>query len=115
MRHLLAFLCFFCFSLAGRAQTPQPTVRVSGQVVQNADQKTLAGVTVVVRPGRLATTSTANGSFSIKARPGDTLVFYSVGFKNERYLVSKKPEQVIKIILQQQDRSEERRVGKECR
>ena len=103
MRQLLAFLCFFCLSLAGWAQTPQPTVRVSGRVMHASDQKPLLGVTVVVRPGRLATTSLANGSFSIKAKPGDTLVFYSVGFKNERYLVSKKPEQVIKINLQQQD------------
>ena len=103
MRHLLAFLCFFCLNLAGRAQMPQPTAKVSGRVLQASDQKPLAGVTIVARPGRLATTSTGNGSFSIKAKPGDTLVFYSVGFKNERYLVSTKPEQLIKIILQQQD------------
>ena len=103
MRQLLAFLCFFCLSLAGRAQTSQASVRVSGSVLQAADQKPLPGVTIVARPGRLATTSMANGSFSIKAKPGDTLVFYSVGFKNARYLVTTKAEQVIKIKLQQQD------------
>lgn len=103
MRRLLAFFCFFCLSLAGQAQTPQASVRVSGSVLQAADQKPLSGVTIVARPGRLATTSMANGSFSIKAKPGDTLVFYSVGFKNARYLVSTKAEQVIKIKLEQQD------------
>ena len=103
MRHFLALVCFLFLAFAGFAQTQAPTVKVSGRVLQASDQKPLAGVTIVARPGRTATTTSATGNFSMKARPGDTLVFYSVGFKNARYLVLKNPEQVINILLQQQD------------
>lgn len=85
------------------AQTPAPTVKITGRVLQVSGLQPLAGVTVVARPGRLATTTSATGNFTLKARPGDTLVFYSVGYKNARYLVLPKPEQVIKVLLHPQD------------
>lgn len=103
MRHLLALLTFLCIAFPGQAQTQQPLVLISGKILHVADQKPLVGVTVVARPGRFADISSVNGNFSIKARPGDTLVFYSVGFKNERYLVLKKPEQRIQVLLRPQD------------
>lgn len=103
MRHFLALLGFLLLAFTGLAQTPKPLVHISGKIVHAADQKPLAGVTVVARPGRFANVSATAGTFSIKAHPGDTLVFYSVGFKNERYLVLNKPEQKIQISMRPQD------------
>jgi len=84
MRHLLAFVSFLCIAFSGQAQTQQPLVHISGKVLLATDQKPLAGVTVVARPGRFANVTSVSGIFSIKAHPCDTLVFYSVGFTNER-------------------------------
>ncbi len=102
MLRFLLFIWFAGFAVAGWAQAPV-TVTVSGRVLQESGQQALAGVTIAKRPGRTAVVSGANGDFKIKASPGDTLIFYSIGYKNFRYPVSKAPAQIITIRLRLQN------------
>ena len=48
-------------------------------LVRSTDSVPLAGVTIAVKNTNLVTTSAEDGSFSISARPGDELIFSSVG------------------------------------
>jgi hypothetical protein len=82
------------------AQTQTPWVLVSGQVVQAGKENPLASVSIVARPSRSGTTSLVNGTFKLKAKPGDTITFSSLGFENGTYLVLKTAVQAnIKIVL----------------
>ncbi|OXA79590.1 carboxypeptidase-like regulatory domain-containing protein [Flavobacterium frigidimaris] len=59
---------------------------VNGKVVSNTND--LEGVYVVNAQTEVMVTTTADGSFSIKAKPGDTLVFSSIQFKENRVLLT---------------------------
>ncbi|MFC5271582.1 carboxypeptidase-like regulatory domain-containing protein [Adhaeribacter terreus] len=96
----LFLLIFLISGSLGWAQTQSEWVVVSGRVLQAETNKPLASVTLIARPSRSGTTTLADGSFKLKAKPGDTITFSSVGFKNATYLVSKTALQPnLKILL----------------
>lgn len=90
MRRLL-FLWLFLWLPASclLAQDIAPWVTVSGQVVQAGKGTSMSGVSIVARPSRSGTTTLANGTFKLKAHPGDTITFSSIGFQNATYFVLK--------------------------
>jgi hypothetical protein len=100
---MLRFLFLLIFFLGGficQAQNQAIWVTVSGQVIQAETNKPLTGVSLVARPSRSGTTTQADGTFKLKARPGDTITFSSVGFQNATYFVSKTALQAnLKIVL----------------
>jgi len=59
---------------------------VNGKIVSNTND--LEGVYVVNAQTEVMVTTAADGSFSIKAKPGDTLVFSSIQFKENRVLLT---------------------------
>ncbi|MBK0404095.1 carboxypeptidase-like regulatory domain-containing protein [Adhaeribacter sp. BT258] len=100
MLRFLLLLIFFSGSSLCQAQTQAVWVTVSGQVMQAETNKPLTGVSLVARPSRSGTTTQADGTFRLKARPGDTITFSSVGFQNASYFVSKTLLQAnVKIVL----------------
>lgn len=64
----------------------QDRVAVNGKIVSNTND--LEGVYVVDAQTEVMVTTTADGSFSIMAKPGDTLVFSSIQFKENRVLLT---------------------------
>jgi hypothetical protein len=59
---------------------------VNGKIVSNTND--LEGVYVVNAQTEVMVTTGADGSFSIMAKPGDTLVFSSIQFKENRILLT---------------------------
>ena len=100
---MLRFLILLNLLFAGNlvwAQTQTDWVLVSGRVLQAETSKPLPGVTLVARPSRSGTTTLADGTFKLKAKPGDTITFSSVGFQNATYFVQKTAAQPnVKILL----------------
>ena len=88
LRFFLLLILLFSGNLL-LAQTPQTWVTVSGRVTEAESGKPMAGVSLVARPSRSGTATQTNGTFRLKAQPGDTIIFSSVGFENATYLVAK--------------------------
>ncbi|WP_460502439.1 SusC/RagA family TonB-linked outer membrane protein, partial [Hymenobacter agri] len=74
-------------SSSAAASASVQDVPVSGRVTQ-AKGEGLPGVTVLVKGTSLGTTSGADGSFSLNAPEGSTLVFSSVGFGRQEVAVT---------------------------
>ncbi|MFC5976642.1 hypothetical protein [Flavobacterium salmonis] len=64
----------------------QERIVLNGRI--NSNTNDLEGVYVVNAQTEVMVTTTADGSFSIKARSGDTLVFSSIQFKENRVLLT---------------------------
>ncbi|WP_264536344.1 carboxypeptidase-like regulatory domain-containing protein [Flavobacterium sp. N1736] len=80
-------LCVLCVVLSQTAWTQnQERVIVNGKIISNSND--LEGVYVVNAQTEAMTTTKADGSFSIMANPGDTLVFSSIQFKENRVLLT---------------------------
>ena len=72
-------------SQAGWSQDQDRAI-VNGKIVSNTND--LEGVYVVNAQTEAMVTTTADGYFSIMAKPGDTLVFSSIQFKESRVLLT---------------------------
>ncbi len=68
-----------CLFLAGSAMA-QSTI--SGKVISGKEKEPLAGVTVSVKGTSMASSTDANGHFSINAKDNDILIFRSIGYSN---------------------------------
>lgn len=75
-RLLMAWLCII-ISISAIAQEQT----VSGVIRDAADNSPLPGVSVRIKGTRTGTTTSSNGTYSIKASKGQVLVFTFVGFK----------------------------------
>ena len=62
---------------------------ISGYVKDNADNKALAGVQVLVKNKNIATTTDKNGFYKINAESGDLLLFSYIGYKTKVVKVPK--------------------------
>lgn len=81
-RLLMAWLCIL-ISISAIAQEQT----VSGVIRDAADNSPLPGVSVRIKGTRTGTTTSSNGSYSIKAKKGQVLVFTFVGFKTTELTV----------------------------
>jgi TonB-linked SusC/RagA family outer membrane protein len=84
MQRLLLFVAFQFLSIVAVAQT-------TGTVLSSEDGLGLPGVSVIIQGTSTGTTTNIDGQFSITAKPGDTLRFSFVGFKNARKVVGAEP------------------------
>jgi TonB-linked SusC/RagA family outer membrane protein len=60
---------------------------VGGQVLSQADQTAVPGVTITVKGTRLGTATDINGKFSIRAKEGDVLVISGIGIARQEMIV----------------------------
>ncbi len=88
LRRLLKSLVIPVFLLVGLHASAQETILVSGKVSDSKDGSPLVGVSINVKGTTTGTTSDATGKFSLKAKPGATIVFTYVGFVNHEVVVS---------------------------
>src|SRR6185437_4765300 len=69
---LFPLLLIFCAGMA------QETIKGS---VRDKDGNPVVAATITLKGGNISTTSAEDGSFTIRARPGQTLIISSVGFE----------------------------------
>ena len=80
MRKSLSFLLFFML-LVGTSSAQSN--KISGRVVASEDKLPLSGVTVSVKGKTVGTQTAANGSFSIDAAKGETIVISFIGYQSQ--------------------------------
>src|SRR5688572_1015581 len=93
--NIMAFL--FTFLLSPHLLHAQ--TRIYSGVVQDEAGAPLGGVSITVKESKVGTSSAANGSFSINARPASTLSFSFVGYESKEVFVEK--ENSINVRLSQ--------------
>ena len=74
-------------------------VQVSGLIVDLDSSHAIPFVTVRIKRAKTGTISDYNGFFTIMAKPGDTLLFTSVGYKSGLFFVPEQPEEA-RIYIQ---------------
>src|SRR5579872_6595163 len=72
---LLAVFLLPLFSIAQKA--------ITGHVVSKVDQSPIPGATIVIKGTRIGTSTSVDGSFSIKAKEGDVLEVSGIGLIKE--------------------------------
>src|SRR5579863_6580747 len=72
---LFLMLLFSCAALVQGSGT------ITGGV-RDKDGKPVAAATVTLKGKNVSTSTTADGNFTIRANPGDVLVFSSIGFED---------------------------------
>lgn len=83
---VLPMLCLLFSFLFSQAQNQT----INGKVINEADKKPLAGVTVTVKGTKTATVTNEDGSFSLRGLdPGAVLQFTSVGFQSSEVAASR--------------------------
>ncbi len=87
----------FVLCLACQVQLVAQERTITGQVVNSADGTTLPGVSIRIKGTSLGTTTDIQGSYQIKARPDQVLVFSFVGYKTQEIQVGN--QSVIRIRL----------------
>ncbi len=84
MRKSLSFLFFYVMLVASAAAQSS---KISGRVVASEDKLPLSGVSVSIKGKTAGTQTAANGSFSIDAAKGETIVISFVGYQSQEIKV----------------------------
>ena len=83
---LLKVCLLVCLSLFHFSLFAQKTI--TGKVIGNTDKQPILGATVQVKGTKVATSTAADGTFSISAKDNSVLVISSVGFERQEIPVS---------------------------
>lgn len=87
MKTALSTLFISLLSLSIFAQTNQ--VQLSGTVIHSDSLTPVPYVNVVNKAQGMGTNANEKGAFSIRTRPGDTLVFSAIGYEMQYYALDK--------------------------
>lgn len=103
MKKIALIIFAFCtFLSVVSAQTDKlDAIQVSGLVVDLDSNKAIPFVTVRIKKSKMGTISDYNGFFTVMAKPGDTLLFTSVGYKSGLFFVPENPDEA-RIYIQKQ-------------
>ncbi|WP_312187306.1 SusC/RagA family TonB-linked outer membrane protein [Sphingobacterium sp.] len=80
-------LLLFCSGVMLSTSLWAQTKTVTGKVTSASDGGTMANVTVSIKGKPVSTQTNPDGSFTIKADPGDILIFRAVGSKERQQIV----------------------------
>jgi TonB-linked SusC/RagA family outer membrane protein len=76
----------------------QQGIQLSGKVIDASNKEPLPGVSIRVQGKQTAASTNTEGTFSISAEVGNTLVFTTVGYKQKEYVV--RSNEAIQIELE---------------
>ncbi|MCB8995290.1 MAG: TonB-dependent receptor [Bacteroidales bacterium] len=85
-KSFLLFLMFLPFQLFGQVSN------VTGKVTDEANGTALPGVTIIVKGTTAGTVTDIDGTYSIKASTGQTLVFSYIGYSSKEVVVENSSE-----------------------
>ncbi|NIG56934.1 TonB-dependent receptor [Chitinophaga sp. Cy-1792] len=87
LRSILMSSCLLLITLLAAAQSK----KITGRVLDARDNSPLPGVTVQIKGSSTGTQTGPDGSYSIDAAPGSTLVFSFIGYTQQQKLVGNTP------------------------
>ncbi|QHL87564.1 hypothetical protein GU926_08980 [Nibribacter ruber] len=108
MNLYVRFLICFCFCLVAGgtlcAQTQDPSLWVSGQVLRQIDKTPIAGVSVFSKKTGMGAATDAEGRFRMQIVSTDTLVFRALGYRQRMYVPALRSvtELRVNILLQEE-------------
>lgn len=82
-------------TLSRKQNTPQKLITIKGKV--RGDDKLLAEAYVLVQGTTKGTMTDCNGNYSLKTRAGETLVYFSSGFKTQKILINSQKEIIVNL------------------
>ncbi len=91
------FILFF-FSLSTIYRVNAQDISVTGKVISSEDNSPLVGANVTIKGSTRGMITDVNGSYTIKAKEGEILVFAYVGFIKQEIVI--KSELIINVVLQ---------------
>ena len=95
---LCGFLSLFLVTQVAISQNQlQSTKRITGKIVNKADDKSMAGVSVIIKGSNIGTQTDAKGEFSLNAKEKDVLIISFVGYVQQEIGVGKKSRIDVKI------------------
>lgn len=87
MRKLLFAICLLPILLAAQTDSSRTIVKIAGVTVTSDSLKPVPFVNVLIKGNYSGTMGDYSGFYSIVARAGDTLIFSSIGYKREEYVI----------------------------
>ena len=106
MRKLILRIFLVCFLLAGLfvtesyAQGKTNVVQLSGLVLGEDSTSALPGVNVYVPTAGRGTSTNLYGYFSMPVLPGDSVLFSTVGYKRQYYVIPDKQIESMTVIVE---------------
>ena len=91
-----AFLLFLGGGYLHDAQAQNTTVTVTGKVLDSGNQP-LAGAVVLVKGTTRGATTTADGSFTIRAKQSDALVFSMLGYAEQEIVIGQRTSLTVNL------------------
>lgn len=88
MRTIVLLLSLIPTLAYSQSDKPKNVVKITGVTVTNDSLKPIPFVNVLIKGNYTGTTGDYSGFYSIVAKTGDTLVFSSVGYQREEYVIS---------------------------
>jgi len=80
-------LLLFCSGVMLSTSLWAQTKTISGKVTNASDGTSLSNVTVSIKGKAVSTQTNPDGSFTIKAEPGDVLIFSAIGSKSTQQTI----------------------------
>jgi len=91
MRKFLPFVFFLiCLIMSSKSLSAQEKT-ITGKVL-GEDNRSLSGITVLIKGTKIGTTTDQNGTFTIKGSPKQTIVFMSLNHLKKEVLIGTKTE-----------------------
>ena len=87
-------------STSAQAQGETEVVQLSGLVLGEDSTSALAGVNVYVPTAGRGTITNQYGYFSMPVLPGDSVLFSTVGYKRQYYVVPKRQYESLTVIVE---------------
>lgn len=90
---IIAFLTFVCMHrLSAQQQTDKDGILITGATIDLDDVQPVPFVTIFVKGQKTGTISDNNGYFTLMASAGDTIVFRSVGYRQDQFVLPRELE-----------------------
>ena len=77
---VVQLLMIFCIPVLSFSQAVKP---VTGTVTESSDNSKMAGVNVTIKGSQKGVVTSANGQFTIQAKPTDVIVFSMIGYETQ--------------------------------
>ncbi len=105
MKKLIFILALIPFLGFGQNDSSRAVIKIAGVTVSSDSLKPVPFANILIKGNYSGTMGDYSGFYSIIAKAGDTLVFSSIGFKNEEYVIpdTLKSKQYSLIQILQQD------------
>jgi len=99
---MLLFIALTLLSFTGYAQSNN----ITGKIVSSDGSGGLAGVSIKIKDSSTGTQSGLDGTYSIKAKPGDVLLFSYLGYASQQIYVGKATVIDVSLVLSTSDLNE---------